>query len=482
MPSVTVIVLVIGSGSLRESALRHNAVAAGSPSSGLPSPSRSAGLRAAVQAVPPASCPSALHPVRGSSPRRSTRPRAKSRTRRKSRPSCAARSKSRTSRRTARPPVPVGNVRVGCIGRRAPGAIVEGRDPGAPELPGPARTWPLKDRTAPLNSTRRRARRSRIDRPRSGLRHHHATRSRNRSQPEPPQPPALHSQPAQPAQPRVTSGAAGAAASGAAAAGAVATAAATAGFAAQPAPPRLGSANQRSEPPAHSPRHSAPPEPPQPPAARNHRTEPAACSQSPEPQAPDEQSSRPAAAEAQCASVPEQAQARRSRAPQCTRSRRRASPAAAGFAAVSRRRTVQPPPAATLADELRALRLSLPPLQDRLQRIARLRHLRQVERRRLRLRREPSPHLPRTAVAEVAAHFFRLIGLDRARVRLALRHANRRQRVQNGPALDFKLSCEIVDSNFAHPSLFLPRPASPARLAVHISLIDVGIVAVLYYP
>jgi len=72
---------------------------------------------------------------------------------------------------------------------------------------------------------------------------------------------------------------------------------------------------------------------------------------------------------------------------------------------------------------------------------------------------------------EVVAHLFSLVGLDRTGVRLRLRDANRSQSVQNGSALDFQLSCKIVDSNFTHPSLFI----SSARLAVHISLIEVGI-------
>ena len=60
---------------LSRSSPRHNAAAAGSPSSGLPSPSRSAGRRAAVPAVPPAASRSATRPVPG---RPAARPRAKS--------------------------------------------------------------------------------------------------------------------------------------------------------------------------------------------------------------------------------------------------------------------------------------------------------------------------------------------------------------------------------------------------------------------
>jgi hypothetical protein len=34
-------------------------------------------------------------------------------------------------------------------------------------------------------------------------------------------------------------------------------------------------------------------------------------------------------------------------------------------------------------------------------------------------------------------------------------HADCFERVQDWPALDFQFPCQIVDSNFAHPSLFV---------------------------
>jgi hypothetical protein len=74
---------------------------------------------------------------------------------------------------------------------------------------------------------------------------------------------------------------------------------------------------------------------------------------------------------------------------------------------------------------------------------------------RLRLAR----HTARALALEVAAHLLGLIGLDRTGVRLALGHANRRQSVQDGPALDLQFACQIIDSNFAHPSLFRPLRA-----------------------
>ncbi len=57
------------------------------------------------------------------------------------------------------------------------------------------------------------------------------------------------------------------------------------------------------------------------------------------------------------------------------------------------------------------------------------------------------------AVFEVLPDPFGLVGFDGAGVRLPS-YADCFQRIQNRPALDFQFSCQIVDSNFAHPSLF----------------------------
>jgi hypothetical protein len=108
--------------------------------------------------------------------------------------------------------------------------------------------------------------------------------------------------------------------------------------------------------------------------------------------------------------------------------------------------------------------------QNRLQCIAGLGDVSQIEDR-LRLHRRLARRAAAIPAAEVIAHLCGLVGLNRTGMRLCLGDANRRQSVQNGSALHFQLSCKIVDSNFAHPSLFI----SPARLAVHISLIEVGI-------
>ena len=75
-----------------------------------------------------------------------------------------------------------------------------------------------------------------------------------------------------------------------------------------------------------------------------------------------------------------------------------------------------------------------------------------------------------TAALEVGADLLGLVFLDRTGVRLS-RHANRFERVEDRPALYFQFPRQIVDSNFAHPSLF----SAPAPLAAHISLMYAGI-------
>jgi hypothetical protein len=111
--------------------------------------------------------------------------------------------------------------------------------------------------------------------------------------------------------------------------------------------------------------------------------------------------------------------------------------------------------------------LCLFPRQDRLHGVAGLGNVGQVEGR-PGLYRRLAGNRAAALAAEIAAHLLSLVGFNRAGVRLWLSHANRSQSVQNGPALDFEFPCQIVDSNFAHPSLFV----SPAPLAVHISLIE----------
>jgi len=109
--------------------------------------------------------------------------------------------------------------------------------------------------------------------------------------------------------------------------------------------------------------------------------------------------------------------------------------------------------------------------QNRLERVAWFGDVGEIEGCWLGLSRRLGCCAAATSSADVLTHLIGLISLDRTGVRLGFRDANRDQSVQNGSALDLQLSCKIVDSNFAHPSLFI----SSARLAVHISLIEVGI-------
>jgi hypothetical protein len=113
--------------------------------------------------------------------------------------------------------------------------------------------------------------------------------------------------------------------------------------------------------------------------------------------------------------------------------------------------------------------LGLFALEDGLQGVTRLGDLGEVELR-LGINLLPVRTAASSAVFEVIPNSFGLIGFNRAGVGLS-RHANRFERVQDRPALYFQFSCQIVNSNFAHPSLF----ACPARLAVHSSLIVAGI-------
>ena len=123
-------------------------------------------------------------------------------------------------------------------------------------------------------------------------------------------------------------------------------------------------------------------------------------------------------------------------------------------------------------------RLSLLALKNCLQSVARLRYMREVELRlrlHLRLARRAATAAP---VLKVSAHLLGLIGLDGTGVGLYLSHANCRQSVQNGSALDFQLPREIVDSNFAHPSPFLFPCAVSCSYQPHRSRNLVQ----LYYP
>jgi hypothetical protein len=51
------------------------------------------------------------------------------------------------------------------------------------------------------------------------------------------------------------------------------------------------------------------------------------------------------------------------------------------------------------------------------------------------------------------SHFFRLVFLERTRMRLLLRNSDFGKHIENRLALDFKFSRQIVNSNLTHPLL-----------------------------
>ncbi|MCU1321684.1 MAG: hypothetical protein JWM43_1333 [Acidobacteriaceae bacterium] len=95
---------------------------------------------------------------------------------------------------------------------------------------------------------------------------------------------------------------------------------------------------------------------------------------------------------------------------------------------------------------------SLLALQNCLQGVSGLGDLGQVKPR-LGIRRRSARGRTTASAVEVSADPFRLVGLDRTGVRLT-RYPERLERIENRPALYFQFTCQIIDSNFAHPSLF----------------------------
>jgi len=65
--------------------------------------------------------------------------------------------------------------------------------------------------------------------------------------------------------------------------------------------------------------------------------------------------------------------------------------------------------------------------------------------------------LPFGRAADVGAHFLRFVLLKGTGMCLLLGHSDERQHVENGLALYFQFSGEIVDSNLAHPAFLAPR-------------------------
>jgi hypothetical protein len=63
------------------------------------------------------------------------------------------------------------------------------------------------------------------------------------------------------------------------------------------------------------------------------------------------------------------------------------------------------------------------------------------------------------AALQKGANPLGLVALERTRVGLLFGYANRRQSLQDFPALDFQLARQIIDSNFTHPPLLSRRPS-----------------------
>jgi hypothetical protein len=61
---------------------------------------------------------------------------------------------------------------------------------------------------------------------------------------------------------------------------------------------------------------------------------------------------------------------------------------------------------------------------------------------------------------KMGAHFFRFVVFERTGMRLLLGDAHFREHVENCLALYFQLSCQIVDSNLAHPPSVSPNCAA----------------------
>jgi hypothetical protein len=83
--------------------------------------------------------------------------------------------------------------------------------------------------------------------------------------------------------------------------------------------------------------------------------------------------------------------------------------------------------------------------------------LRSTRRRAAPLARRPG------AALKMRAHFLCLVVFQRTGMRFTAGQAELRQYVENLPALDFHLACEIVDTNLTHPPLFnmcCPKPFS----------------------
>jgi hypothetical protein len=69
--------------------------------------------------------------------------------------------------------------------------------------------------------------------------------------------------------------------------------------------------------------------------------------------------------------------------------------------------------------------------------------------------------------AQVCSNFFGFVFFERAGVSLFLGDSDNREHIQNGFALDFQFSCEIVDSNLTHPPFPVLRVLTRSSLRPH---------------
>jgi hypothetical protein len=127
--------------------------------------------------------------------------------------------------------------------------------------------------------------------------------------------------------------------------------------------------------------------------------------------------------------------------------------------------------------------------QDSLHHVARLGDMREIDfwSNCLGSARSGAAHLARPArsMLKVRADLLGFVPLDRARVCFALTQAEFREYVKNLTAFDFHLAREIVNSNLAHPPLF--RLCCPKPLVAHSYLMALEgcvttIIAVLVHP
>src|SRR5580700_5302694 len=78
----------------------------------------------------------------------------------------------------------------------------------------------------------------------------------------------------------------------------------------------------------------------------------------------------------------------------------------------------------------------------------------------------PTGTLCRAGGAEAGTHFIRFMVFERTGMALLLGGSDFRKYIENRLAFDFQLSCQIVDSNLAHP----PFRLRTVPLSLHINL------------